>query len=92
MFELQCKLRAGQPSYLKAWLKDIVAAATARERVGVVVWKETGAGKPDDNALVVMRWKDFVALHGESHICGTCAGSTAHESWSCVCAAPETVA
>ena len=69
MFELQCKLRIGQPDYLKRWLRDIVAAAKTRNRVGVVVWKEPGEhgarGVGDDNALVVMRWADFVDLHGD---------------------------
>lgn len=65
MFEAQCKLRKGVPSYLREWLDGIVASAAARDRVGVVVWKEPGTGRPDDDALVVMRWKDFVELHGE---------------------------
>lgn len=64
MFELQCKLRDGIPDYLKAWLRDIVATATKRNRIGLVVWKERGRGRDDDDALVIMRWKDFVDLHG----------------------------
>jgi len=70
LFELQCKLRIGQPSYVKRWLADIVATASSRGRIGVVVWKEPGhgvRGGADANALVVMRWIDFVELHGTDH-------------------------
>lgn len=65
MFEVQCKLRNGQPDYLKRWLADICRTATVRDRVGVVVWKEPGRGRDDGDALVVMRFRDFVDLHGE---------------------------
>jgi hypothetical protein len=64
MFEVQVKLRNGQPVYLKQWLADICRTAAARDKVGVVVWKTPGSGRPDDEALVVMRWRDFVDLHG----------------------------
>ena len=67
LFELQCKIRNGQPSCLREWLRRIVASASARDRIGVVVWKEPGRGRNDDDALVIMRWKDFVALHGTNH-------------------------
>lgn len=65
MFEIQCKVRNGQPSYLREWLHGIVTTAAARGRIGVVVWKEPGRGHDDDDALVVMRWRDFVDLHGD---------------------------
>lgn len=64
MFEIQCKVRKGQPSYLREWLAGIVQTATDRNRIGVVVWKESGRGRPDGEALVVLRLKDWVALHG----------------------------
>jgi len=67
MFEVQCKIRNGQPSYLREWLRGIVATASARGKVGVVVWKQPGRGRNDDDALVIMRWKDFVDLHGSDH-------------------------
>jgi hypothetical protein len=69
MFEIQCKLRNGVPTYLRQWLEGIVATASARGKIGVVVWKEPGSGRPDSDALVVMRWGDFVDLHGENHGC-----------------------
>jgi hypothetical protein len=65
MFDVQCKLREGQPAYLREWLSGIVATAKGHDRVGIVVWKETGAGRPDDEAIVLMRWKDFTDLHGD---------------------------
>src|SRR5262245_4947385 len=65
MFEIQCKCRGRQPSYLLDWLRGIVATASARNKVGVVVWKEPGRKQLDDDALVVMRWRDFVDLHGD---------------------------
>ena len=64
LFEIQNKLRAGQPEYLKRWLSGICATATAGKRIGVVIWKEPGRGRDDGDALVVMRLRDFVDLHG----------------------------
>jgi hypothetical protein len=64
-FELQCKCRGGQPTYLLEWLKGICATATARGRLGVVVWKQAGRGYDDADALVVLRWQDFVTLVGK---------------------------
>jgi hypothetical protein len=64
MFEVQCKLRAGHPAYLVRWLAEVCRTAAARDRIGVVVWKEPGKGRDDGEALVVMRFRDFVDLHG----------------------------
>ena len=64
MFEIQCKCRRGQPSYLDEWLSGICATAKARGKIGVVIWKTPGQGKPDGDALVIMRFRDFVDLHG----------------------------
>lgn len=64
LFEAQCKVRRGQPSYLREWLSGIVATATAKGRIGIVIWKEAGRGHPDDDALVVLRLKDWIDLHG----------------------------
>jgi hypothetical protein len=64
-FEVQCKLRRGQPSYLRAWLDGIVRSATTRGRIGIVVWKEPGRGREDADALVVLRLCDWLAVHGK---------------------------
>jgi hypothetical protein len=65
MFEVSCKLREGQPDYLVTWLAEVCRTAKARDRIGVVVWKTPGRGKDDADALVVMRFGDFVDLHGD---------------------------
>lgn len=64
-FVYQCKLRRGMPAYLKGWLRGIVGAAarSEREATGVVVWKEPNGR--DDDAVVVLRLKDWQDLHGD---------------------------
>jgi hypothetical protein len=64
LFDVQCKLRQGQPGYLRAWLNGICGYAKPRNRIGIVIWKETGRGRPDGDALVVLKLSDWVALHG----------------------------
>lgn len=61
MFNYQCKLRQG-PDYILDWLKGIVGTATAAGKIGVVIWKQPG--HRDDEALVVLRLKDWTDLHG----------------------------
>jgi hypothetical protein len=62
VFGYQVKLRRGVPSYLREWLTGIVGTAKANNRIGVVIWKEPG--KRDDEAIVVLRLKDWQDLHG----------------------------
>jgi hypothetical protein len=64
LFEVQCKKRAGQPAYLREWLAGIVETAKAKGRIGFVIWKEPGKGRPDDDALVVLTLRDWEQLHG----------------------------
>ena len=64
LFEVQAKKRKGQPSYLRAWLNGIVATAKTRGRIGIVIWRESGKGIPDDDALVILRLADWTDLHG----------------------------
>ena len=61
-FCYQAKLRRGMPSYLRDWLRGIVGAAERRPGpcTGVVVWKPPRAR--DDDAVVVLRLKDWQAL------------------------------
>ncbi len=61
MFAYQAKLGRRLPAYLQRWLAGIVAAGERRGRVGVVVWKPKGAR--DRDALVVVRFADWRALH-----------------------------
>ena len=61
-FVYQAKLRRGLPSYLRDWLRGITAAGARKNATGVVVWK--APHKPDDEAVVILRLKDWQALHG----------------------------
>ena len=61
-FVYQAKLRRGLPSYLRAWVRGIVAAGERKNAVGVVVWK--APRQKDDDALVVLRLRDFQELIG----------------------------
>ena len=61
-FVYQAKLRRGMPSYLREWLRGITAAGERSGTTGVVVWKAPGAR--DDDAVVVLRLKDWQDWHG----------------------------
>ena len=62
-FVYQAKLRRGMPSYLKDWLRGIVAAGERKGgSTGVVVWKAPNAR--DDDAVVVLRLRDWQDWHG----------------------------
>ena len=62
-FAYQCKLRRGLPSYLRGWLRGITAAGERVNSIGVVVWKAPNAR--DDDAVVVLRLRDWQDLHGD---------------------------
>ena len=62
-FVYQAKLRKGVPSYLRDWLRGIVAAGERCGSTGVVVWKQPGGR--DDDALVLLRLKDWQSWHGD---------------------------
>jgi len=62
MFAFQFKLRRALPTWLFEWLNGIVAAAQRRGLVGVLVLKTPGM--EDRDALVLLRWCDWVDLHG----------------------------
>jgi hypothetical protein len=61
MFAVQVKRRQGLPGYLRDWLGGI--CSTANGKVGIVIWNELG--KRDGEAVVVMRYCDFIDLHGK---------------------------
>jgi len=62
MFCFQFKLRRALPDWLFTWLGGIVETAKRHDRVGVLVLKTPG--RDDAESLVVLRWSDFVDLHG----------------------------
>ena len=73
-FVYQAKLRRGLPSYLREWLRGIVSAGERKNSIGIVIWKSPRA--LDDDAVVVLRLKDWQALHGAE----TTKRPTANES------------
>lgn len=62
LFCFQFKKRRSLPDWLWDWLRGIVASADRSGKVGVLVLKKTR--QRDAEALVVLRWKDWVELHG----------------------------
>jgi hypothetical protein len=64
LFCFQFKLRRVLPAYLWEWLGGIVASAARSGKVGVLVVKKPR--QQDAEALVVLRWQDWVDLHGKS--------------------------
>ena len=62
-FCYQAKLRRGLPSYLREWLRGITEAGERSGTTGVVIWKQPHAR--DDDAVVVLRLKDWQAWHGD---------------------------
>lgn len=62
LFAYQLKVRRALPAWLFTWLAGIVANAKRTDRVGVLVLNLPR--KPRRGALVVLRWDDWVSLHG----------------------------
>lgn len=62
MFCFQFKLRKVIPLIFFDWLAGIVATAARQGKIGVLVLKTPR--KRDIDSLVVLRWKDWVDLHG----------------------------
>ena len=63
-FVYQAKLRRGLPSYLRDWLRGIVAAGERCGSTGVVIWKAPNARDDDAVENVVLRLKDWQDWHG----------------------------
>lgn len=62
MFHCQIKLRRALPAWLFAWLSGIVADAKPAGKVGILILRKPRM--EDADALVVLRYADFVDLHG----------------------------
>ena len=56
-FVYQAKLRRGLPSYLREWLRGIVAAGERKNAIGIVVWK--APREKDDDTIFLLRLKDW---------------------------------
>ena len=63
LFCFQFKCRAMLPGWLWEWLTGIVVTAERKQKIGVLVLKVPRMR--DQDALVVLKWRDWVALHGE---------------------------
>ncbi len=61
-FCFQFKLRRMPPVWLWTWLAGIVGTAERAGKIGVLVIKRPRQN--DAEALVILRWGDWVALHG----------------------------
>jgi hypothetical protein len=64
MFAIQVKLRNSLPDWLWRWLGGIVATARTRQKIGILVLRTPRM--KDADALVVLRYSDWVDLHGKS--------------------------
>ena len=63
MFCYQAKLRKVIPAFLFTWLAGIVGSAKAKGKIGVLVLNRPRKDRTE--ALVVVRFDDWVALHGD---------------------------
>ncbi len=62
LFCFQMKLRRAIPKCIREWSDSVTRAATKQQKVGVLIVKEPGLH--DRNALVILRYQDWVDLHG----------------------------
>ena len=58
----QLKVRRRIPDWLWTWLSGVKGTAQRSERIGVLVLKHPR--QEDEDALVVLSWKDWRDLHG----------------------------
>jgi hypothetical protein len=65
-FCYQLKIRRSLPTWLFDWLAGIVANAAGTGRTGVLVLNRPRTPRRD--ALVILRWSDWVAEHGAPSI------------------------
>ena len=64
MFQL--KARKALPAWLFRWLDGICANVAGTSRTGVLVLNRPR--RPRRDALVIMRWEDWVAEHGTAGV------------------------
>jgi hypothetical protein len=62
LLAIQVKHGRRRPAFLRDWLDGICGRAAVTGRVGLVVW--TTHREPTAEAVVILRLKDFEALHG----------------------------
>ena len=64
MFCYQFKLRRALPSWLWEWLGGVQCVAEGDGKIGVLVLKRPRMR--DEDAVVLLSWKDWKDLHGPS--------------------------
>lgn len=62
VFCFQMKLRKAIPKCIREWSDSIHRSAQKAGKCGVLIVKEPG--KHDENALVIVRYGDWIDLHG----------------------------
>lgn len=62
VFAFQFKLRRSLPAWLFMWLGGITATAAKDSKIGVLVLKLPRM--EDGDGLAIVRWRDWVDLHG----------------------------
>lgn len=60
----QLKVRKSIPGWLWGWLTGIRTTGLLSKKIGVLVLKHPR--QQDTDALVVLTWRDWVALHGDA--------------------------
>ena len=61
----QLKVRRSIPGWLWDWLAGIQGTGRSKGKAGVLVMKRPG--ERDEDAVVVLSWRDWVELHGTPH-------------------------
>lgn len=65
-FAYQLKVRRMLPVWMFTWLSGICASAARKNQTGVLVLNRPR--QPRRNALVVLRWSDWISLHGTPNV------------------------
>lgn len=60
----QLKVRKSIPGWLWTWLEGIQGHAKGKGKAGALVLKLPR--QRDEDALVILSWRDWVALHGDA--------------------------
>lgn len=78
LFCFQMKLRKAIPKCIREWSDSIHRSASKTGKCGVLIVKEPG--KHDDNALVIVRYRDWVDLHGSPPAADAVARGSANQA------------
>lgn len=62
LFHIQVKLRKALPAWLWRWLDGIVGTARQERKIGILILRKPRM--EDADALVVLKYSDWIDLHG----------------------------